>query len=183
MRSVWEQGLNIYWSLSYFHLSPFWGGCERDRQGRKELVFPSNPTTSCLLTLKECCIQRNKLALLKSARIFLKSETLKALKPWKVGGLPLSSQLPCKHYSPGHFESNIRKSRLLKRHGHQNIHHYQPLSTPPGDQGSRSFGCTASKPISFSDKLDHGCIGFRQSLAQILSSRPEQLRACWKEHK
>lgn len=57
------------------------GGGERDRQGRKELVFPSNPTTSCLLTLKECCIQRNKLALLKSVRIFLKSETLKALKP------------------------------------------------------------------------------------------------------
>lgn len=129
----------------------------------------------------ECRIQRRKLALFKTPEASLNQKKLnpesekpwKWLNPFKWEGPPLSRQLIWNHNSPGHFKSNTRTNRLLKSHKHQNIQHSQHLSTPPEDQGARSFGCTALKPVSFSDKLHHSSISFRAETAKIFCRRPK----------
>lgn len=133
------------------------GVCEGGRQGRKELVFSLQPHHILFAGFKGMLYPEKKAYVIENCWDFSEPEERKPWKPFKWEGLPLSSQLTWNHYSPGHFESSIRK----KRHSHQNAQHFQPLSTPPEDQGTRSFGCTPSKPVSFSDKLLHGYISFR----------------------
>lgn len=143
-----------------FQPHPLLGVCEGGRQGRKELVFSLQPHHILFARCKGMLYPEKKAYVIENCWDFSEPEERKPWKPCKWEGLPLSSQLTWNHYSPGHFESSIRKNRLLKRHSHQNTQHFQPLSTPPEDQDTRSFGCTASKPVSFSDKLLHGYISF-----------------------
>lgn len=141
-----------------FQLQPLLGGCE-GQAGRKEQCLPSNLTTSCVLTVKECHIQKRKLELCTTARVFL-NQNKANLESLLVRRATIVQTSHSKPLFPSTFQIKYQGSRFLTSHSHQNTQHFQLIITPADDHSTRSVGCTASKPVSFSDKLHQRFISF-----------------------
>lgn len=141
-----------------FQPHPLLGVCEGGRQGRKELVFSLQPHHILFACCKGMLYPEKKACVIEKCWDFSEPEERKPWKPFKWERLPLSSQLTWNHYSPGHSSQVLGKVGCWRATATKIP---STFSTPPEDQGTRSFGCTASKPVSSSDKLLHGYISFR----------------------